>query len=105
MSNERPSHATDVLRLELDKDGYPTDETLVQIEKYEGNFSILMAEVAFLFGTYGRCEFSGNHWTVATGGWSGCESVIEALKKNTMFWMICWQLSKRGGYYEFITKS
>jgi len=93
------------LYLELDTDGYPTDESLEHIKNYEGSYTELMTDIAFLFGSYGRCGFDGNHWIVITGGWSGCESIISALKENTMFWLTCWYLSKRGGHYEFICKT
>jgi len=91
------------LIIELDGE-YPTDESLGNIVGYKGDYTTLMSEIAFLFGTYGRCEFDGNHWIIATGGWSGCEDVISALKANTIFWMTCWYMSKRGGYYEFEIK-
>jgi hypothetical protein len=94
-----------LLCLELDSDGYPTDESLLRIENYTGSHTKLMSEIAFLFGGYGRCEFEGDLWKIATGGWSGCESVIAALKTNRVFWTMSWQLSRRGGYYEFICKT
>jgi len=89
------------MNLEIDSDGYPTDESLEQIKNYEGDHGDLLAEVAFLFGQYGKCRFEGNHWKISTRGWSGCESVIGAMKENKIFWMMCWYMSKRGGYYEF----
>ena len=93
------------MNIELDKDGYPTDETLGLIAGYKGSYSKLMSEIAFLFGSYGKCVADGNKWKIATGGWSGNESIISALKGNNMFWLTCWYMSKRGGYYEFICKA
>lgn len=89
---------------EQDIDGYPTDTTLNIIKFWKGDFSELMKFIAPYFnGAYGRCENRSidDAWEVVTGGWSGCESVIQALKENTVFWLVCWYLSKRGGYYEF----
>lgn len=35
-----------------------------------------------------------------TQGWSGNESIVNALQK-TMFWFMFWQKSVRGGHYYF----
>ena len=86
-------------------DGYPTEEVLSRITAWsvkDDVFALLKA-VAPLFEGYGRCEYNTDKqlWEVATGGWSGCEDVVQALQQNTLFWSLCWQLSRRGGYYEF----
>jgi len=37
-----------------------------------------------------------------TGGWSGNEDIIHALKENkSHFWFFYWQKSVRGGHYYF----
>jgi len=36
-----------------------------------------------------------------TGGWSGNEELIGALKQNYLFWSMCWLKSTRGGHYWF----
>src|SRR3990167_698314 len=37
---------------------------------------------------------------VSTGGWSDHERIIEALKESD-FWMLFWESSRRGGHYKF----
>lgn len=82
----------------------PTDATLAQIEGYQGDFNPLMEWIAPIFEGYGRCEQRGEIWQVETGGLSGNELVIMSLKKNRLFWALCWSLSKKGGHYEFEIK-
>lgn len=36
-----------------------------------------------------------------TGGWSGNEEIIAALKQNKLFWMIWWWKTEKGGHYYF----
>lgn len=100
-------------------DGYPTDETLQAIREWphtDFRGLILFAKEAFEGGRScgwfenrtGKAEIAfcdyeddGNWWCCATGGWSGCESVIAALQDNAFFWFCCWRASLRGGYFEF----
>lgn len=89
------------LVIEYDQDGYPTEATLDAIAGFRGSPEQLLEAVSPLFTQYGRCERKGDTWIIATGGWSGCESVIRAMQKNHLFWGVAWCLSKRGGYYEF----
>jgi len=91
----------------IDSDGYPEPEVLMDIMEWtaRAGHHELMQEIVPLFEQYGRCEYRDidGVWEVVTGGWSGCEQVIQCLQENTMFWVMCWRLSKRGGYYEFKT--
>jgi len=88
------------MNLEIDNH-YPTEDSLKQIAAYTGNFNDLMESISFYFEKYGVCKLRDGTWVVITGGWSGCESVIRYLEKNRMFWVTCWDCSKKGGYYEF----
>ena len=38
---------------------------------------------------------------LTTGGWSENERILNEIC-DTMFWLLWWQESKRGGYYKFI---
>ena len=37
---------------------------------------------------------------VSTGGWSGNESIIEAMRENVL-WAVCWENTRAGGHYTF----
>lgn len=95
----------------IDEHGYPTDETLEKIR----SFNPLKDDV-FEFVEY-LCENWVNgfppEWDkekgtlqLSTGGWSGCEDVIAALRgggkdKIPWFWTLYWYQSRAGGHYWF----
>lgn len=90
----------------FDRDGYPTDETLLEIEQFpheEGPYAFLEF-VQKVWSDYGvirgipgedktRIEF-------VTGGWSGNESIIQSMERN-IFFPLHWQSSHRGGLHVF----
>jgi len=97
----------------MDEHGYPDEGELRDIENWPHTDHLgLMRFVQRLWRypdrwheepVYGslREGREGVEYRVSTGGWSGNESLIYALERNTLFWALCWQLSQRGGYYEF----
>jgi hypothetical protein len=94
----------------MDPHGYPEGHELRRIRNYGDDFHGLMDYVKYLWKYPDRitefhstCE-DGKVYrivSVSTGGWSGNEDIVDALQKNHSFWMICWHMSKRGGYHEF----
>ena len=87
---------------DVDCDGYPDDDELEKIKSWDWH------------DIKGLCDFVASlwHWPdfwvrrglrieAHTGGWSGNESIMDALMENQMFWTICWQSSARGGHYVF----
>ena len=87
-------------------DGYPTDDELQKIKKWDG-----------IKDPHGLLDFLESvwHWPdwgfnltgkrilklyLSTGGWSGNEDIIRTLRETT-FWNLYWQQSKVGGHYRF----
>lgn len=89
------------------QDEYPEENKLKKIEEWDyKDFNGLMEYVKELW-KYDNCGYWNQDcgsYRISTGGWSGNEDIIEALMKNTMFWMMCWYSSKRGGHYKFEIK-
>ena len=83
-------------------DGYPEEHELEKIETWDcDDFKGMMDFVASLWYYPDYFEQDGGTYRLSTGGWSGNEEIIGAMKQNSIFWLMCWQMSKRGGHYEF----
>lgn len=95
--------------IDLDEDGYPTTYCLYKIRSWEiKDWESLKALLAYVgdnlyYNNSLRVSSDCLSWSISTGGWSGNESIIEALKKNWFFWSAFWKRSTRGGHYEFET--
>jgi len=91
-------------RATFDGDGYPSEETLEAITEWKSDDYEGLAR--FVCGAwnndYGLFVYEEVHLKLVTGGWSGNESVISAMRANLVWWMLFWHLSKRGGSHEFI---
>jgi hypothetical protein len=97
----------------LDDDGYPTDAVLDKITNWShtDKFVHLMEFVKDIWwaADWGWREYNTKDYNnrdeitydISTGGWSGNESIINALQDNRLFWMCCWEQSNRGGHYIF----
>jgi len=100
----------------LDSDGYPTEDALAIIENWD--FMDVKGWFEFIEGVWWMpgCGWKEdgapndffndeNVWRyeIATGGWSGCEDIIGAMRKS-LLWSICWVQSRRGGHYIFERK-
>lgn len=101
----------------LDQDGYPTDEALEHIKtlgKLDGDIKARTEEfIAFVrsiwhWPEWGFHEREGENIVgrkcrvieLHTGGWSGNESVIDAMH-GTFFWFFYWRRSDCGGHFYF----
>jgi len=108
----------------MDEDGYPSEDFL----KYVENFDCMKDDVRILidalegewwspewgfhrtklknvfkdvgWGPPSACEEGDDTLALElhTGGWSGNEDILRALKKNQWFHMLYWEMSRRGGH-------
>jgi hypothetical protein len=102
----------------MDPDGYPDDVEIETIKSWPiADFKNLLdyVKVRWKYADAGyweeknvRDEYNPPKtnvmYEISTGGWSGNEDLIGALQDNTMFWLVCWYSSVRGGHYVFIVK-
>lgn len=84
-------------------DGYPTEEELTRIKEWDYKDFVGLMEFLGELWDYKDFGWKQNDYTytLSTAGWSGNESLIDALQENSMFWTVCWQSSRRGGHYVF----
>ena len=97
----------------IDSDGYPTEETLKRIASFDPLKDNVYDFVEYLCDNWVNgypARWDKKHGTLqlSTGGWSGCESVIAALKRGngvlpgiSWFWVMYWYQSRAGGHYWF----
>jgi hypothetical protein len=92
----------------FDEHGYPTRKTLRAIKSWSydniAGFFDYVEKALSAYGTFQRHDDlvkSIQKIYIATGGWSGNESVIEAMQKNIVIWAMTWESSHRGGGYWF----
>lgn len=92
--------------MELDDDGYPTEQTLEEVRTWEaGDGPGLLTHLRAVWWN-GETLVSPpvseeDCWRFSTGGWSGNEALIEAMLNNKMWFWLHWISSRRGGHYEF----
>jgi hypothetical protein len=98
----------------MDEDGYPTDEVLEAIRQWP--YTDANGCLEYVAGLWHWPDFASRelppheaevvhaddgdrYLRLATGGWSGNESLISAMKENVMLRSMCWCLSARGGLH------
>ena len=96
------------------RDGYPTDEALEWLSMYNdlepggAQFATWLAFAEKLWSSYGsvrRVKREGQSCIrFATGGWSGNEDVIDAMRRNYLKWEMTWYSSRRGGEHIFLLR-
>jgi hypothetical protein len=92
----------------IDSDGYPTEETLQKIREWD-TFKDLPGFVDYVCenwynGFPPKLDREKGCLQLSTAGWSGCESVIGAMRDNKGFWWRCWYQTRCGGHHWFRIK-
>lgn len=101
----------DVIRAGLrGDDGYPTDAALAGFRSFTGSAKELVELLYEGMRAYGVVTIEPKddpdfkreivEVYLATGGWSGNESIVSALQRS-FFWFAYWEQSRRGGAYWF----
>jgi acid stress-induced BolA-like protein IbaG/YrbA len=84
---------------------YPSEETLRSISSRpafaRGECRAVLADAEGLWSDYGAIRLDGDRFTFVTGGWSGNDEIIDAMRSNQIFWHQCWESTHRGGKYVF----
>lgn len=88
---------------------YPTEKQLKYIKKFDLTKSRVSELLDYIepIWEYGDWGFhrAKHRLELHTGGWSGNEDIIDALRHNFLFWAMFWWNSRRGGHYIFNDKS
>lgn len=104
---------------------YPTDQELFQIAAWphtdpEGWFAFIRRAGNYWGDPepWGWTEHGGSvgerddeieddpasrYYEISTGGWSGNESLLGAMRRNVPLWRLTWVMNRRGGHYRFRT--
>lgn len=87
------------------EDNYPTPEELLTIEQWPIRNR---ADVAACLDWIGENCWHYREWGwdskdgwyhISTGGWSGNEDTIQAMRQNHLFWSLCFVQHRVGGHY------
>lgn len=87
-----------------DRDGYPTEDELTKIREWKVYSYTLHEFMDYVKSIWTWPDYiwrSGRMYVLVTGGWSGNEDIIRAMKENTLFWLFFWESSERGGRFKF----
>lgn len=92
----------------LDENGYPDTQSLEQIKNWDmgrdgvdGLLALIEQNTRWADRQIQRRGKRVISYHYSTGGWSGNESVIKALRANILFWALCWRKHTAGGHYSF----
>jgi len=87
-------------------DEYPEEEDLEKITAWD-DFNDFKGWMALVKSVWWMPDWGWDEtpegYSISTGGWSGNESLISAMRHNFVMWSKHWYLHRTGGHYEFRT--
>ena len=91
----------------VDEDGYPTEYALERMLDFEGTprqFVDFVSSMWWMDLSSFKRDIETDEpcyrWSMATGGWSGNETIISEMQE-AFFYMNFWSVSRRGGGFDF----
>ena len=96
----------------MDAYGYPSEEELDKIrtwdqKDFKGLLEWLRDDLRMFDGYASIHEWSDedyDYYCISTGGWSGNEDIIAAIRENRILWLTHWYEIRRGGHHTFTTR-
>jgi hypothetical protein len=91
----------------FDEDGYPNEHALDTIAKWDWRHTDECFEFVRQMWRWNDIMWTQTDdgeriiYHISTGGWSGNESLVMALRENHVIWMFTWVQSQRGGHHIF----
>ena len=86
---------------------YPEDDELEKIRTWPmEDFDGWMKFIQSIWAYEDYIDEEDGVWYVSTGGWSGNEEIIQAMRTNESYlWIFHWVSSRRGGHYVLATNA
>lgn len=99
----------------VDEDGCPTSTALEWVKNFDPLSRDPKEMMSFIRSLWEFAEWGWREeefddlgrpsirYSLSTGGWSGNESIIGAMRENrNFFWTLYWEQSRRGGHYQIV---
>lgn len=86
----------------LADDGYPSEEELNRISGWDWRDIpgwLDYVRERWRWAEQGYWDQGPATLTMHTGGWSGNEDLVQAMRQNYALWALLWESARRGGHY------
>ena len=97
------------MKIQFDKHGYPTEESLEYVRKFpltadRKKIEELLRDIMEAWMYSDRAQEKNGLWVFSTGGWSGNEDLLSALFSSPLWNSLAWNsISLSGGFLAIAT--